>query len=167
VFSKTTIPSSAAGQDQETGGEVPAATTMLADAKDFFESSGEKHREFFRKAEIIRDLFDPVALGVQRLAQSSSILRSRQLGLSSGNNSDSNSIGDARKAEESERKRGWKILATCLGHDHPWVRASVLSKEETPSPASAPDPDEAPCDTDHTGEEARRVAARDAKRKRT
>lgn len=106
------------------------------------ESAFDAHFEFWRKTDQIQGLFDPVALGTQCLASSvSCILRSKERqkkrapeskdGNNLNNNGDDNNdgkdgdnddINDEIQLSKAERTRGLKLLKTCLGCDHPWVR---------------------------------------------
>jgi len=118
-------------------------TSAVADTKRKQNSilAGKKHREFFRKTAKIRELFDPVALGTQCLAYYYSLItrlcsnhhyrgmpkrmtenESRIDSKDYDECDDYDDVGEEFQHAESERNRGLKILATCLGRDHPWVR---------------------------------------------
>ena len=108
------------------------------------ESAFDAHFEFWRKTDQIQGLFDPVALGTQCLASSvSCILRSQQKKRTQedgeSNNAKNNDVNNDEFEEiqlsKSERKRGLKLLTTCLGSDHPWVRK--LASDTTSSAALA------------------------------
>eukprot|EP00531_Pseudo-nitzschia_arenysensis_P014349 CAMPEP_0116131964 /NCGR_PEP_ID=MMETSP0329-20121206/9294_1 /TAXON_ID=697910 /ORGANISM="Pseudo-nitzschia arenysensis, Strain B593" /LENGTH=665 /DNA_ID=CAMNT_0003626445 /DNA_START=172 /DNA_END=2169 /DNA_ORIENTATION=- len=111
------------------------------------ESAFDAHFEFWRKTDQIQGLFDPVALGTQCLASSlSCILRSHEKqkkrdqerqkkheegkdgdnenknGDDNNDNNDDDDINDEIQLSKAERKRGLKLLTTCLGSDHPWVK---------------------------------------------
>ena len=102
------------------------------------ESAFESHFEFYRKTEQIQGLFDPVAIGTQCLAASvSCILRAKEKQKKKDENDGVDedegrfSIDEEIQLSGAERKRGLKLLAICLGSDHPWVRK--LMKDEPPS----------------------------------
>lgn len=100
------------------------------------ESAFESHFEFYRKTEQIQGLFDPVAIGTQCLASSvSCILRAREKQKKKEEEGDEDegrfSIEEEIQLSGAERKRGLKLLAICLGSDHPWVRK--LENDEPPS----------------------------------